>query len=170
MKCMSAIKQVKQPGWKTALNLACMTQGPYGNTSAGSEHLFMSYKMLQISHSSDYFFIQQGMNVSAVCPPVLTDRPYLALFKLMNVLRVKCPIIMTFMFSNILKLKHCHRSLFKQYCRSLLNQGQMRKLNRGIIHHLLIFNINYQAHLCHYIQSHATVFVFYSLVAGKASC
>lgn len=25
------------------------------------------------------FFIQQGMNVSAACPPALTGRPYLAL-------------------------------------------------------------------------------------------
>jgi len=106
------------------------------------------------------------MNVGAACPPALMDRLYLALLKLMNILKVKCSIIMTLMFNNILKLQYCHRSLFKQYYISLLNQGQMRKLK----HHLLIFNINYQAQLCHYFQSHATVFVFYSLVAGNAIC
>ena len=110
------------------------------------------------------------MNVSAACPPALTDRPYLALLKLMNILKVQCSIIMTLIFSDILKLKYCHRSLFKSYCRSLLNQGQTSKLKRNIKHHLLTFSINYQAQLCHYFQSHATVFVFYSLVAGKASC
>jgi hypothetical protein len=46
----------------------------------------------------------------------------------------------------------------------------MRKLKRDIKYHLLIFNINYQAQLCHYFQSHATVFVFYSLGADIASC
>jgi len=91
-------------------------------------------------------------------------------FKLMNILKVKRFIIMTLTFNNILKLKYCHRSLFKQYCRSLFHQGQTRKLKRDIHHHLFTFTINHQAHLCHYFQSHATVFAFYSLVAGNASC
>ena len=48
------------------------------------------------------FFIQHGINVSEAYPPALTDRPYLAVFKFMKILKVKCSNIMTLLFNNIL--------------------------------------------------------------------
>jgi len=58
-----------------------MTQGPYGNTSAGSEHLFISYKMLQISQSSEFFLYSKvWMLVQPAHQSLHT--PYLALFEI----------------------------------------------------------------------------------------
>jgi hypothetical protein len=45
----------KQSGWKTALKLGPLMQDPYGNIGVVLKDLFMSYKVLQISHFSDYF-------------------------------------------------------------------------------------------------------------------
>ena len=80
----SAIKQVE------ATWLGNSTKPSMHDTKSLLQHFcrfWTSFHIIQnVTNYSFFrlFFIQQGMNVSAACPPTLTDRPYLALFKLIN--------------------------------------------------------------------------------------